>query len=64
MPVNWAFPAAQGEPESFLAILGPIYCCKAFSWRRIFLRSEKILLQFLNRSPSRRAVPQLFLHAQ
>jgi len=29
MPVNWAFPAAQGEPESFLAILGPIYCCKS-----------------------------------
>ncbi len=28
MPVNWAFPAAQGEPESFLAILGSIYCCK------------------------------------
>src|SRR5579871_6215221 len=24
MPVNWAFPAAQGEPESFLAILDPI----------------------------------------
>jgi hypothetical protein len=24
MPVNWAFPAAQGEPESFLAIQGPI----------------------------------------
>ena len=22
MPVNWAFPAAQGEPESFLTILG------------------------------------------
>ncbi len=31
MPVNWAFPAAQGEPESFLTILGSIYCCKSFS---------------------------------
>jgi hypothetical protein len=28
MPVNWAFPAAQGGPESFLAIPGSIYCCK------------------------------------
>ncbi len=27
MPVNWAFPAAQGEPESFLAILGSIAFC-------------------------------------
>ena len=24
MPVNWAFPAAQGEPESFLAVQGSI----------------------------------------
>jgi hypothetical protein len=30
MPVNWAFPAAQGEPESFLRILGSIYFCKEF----------------------------------
>jgi hypothetical protein len=22
VPVNWAFPAAQGEPESFLAVQG------------------------------------------
>jgi hypothetical protein len=36
MPVNWAFPAAQGEPESFLRILGEIYCCRVFCWRRIF----------------------------
>ena len=40
MPVNWAFPAAQGEPESFLAILGPIYCCKEFDGRRILRWSE------------------------
>ena len=26
MPVNWAFPAAQGEPESFLTIWVQIYC--------------------------------------
>jgi len=25
MPVTWAFPAAQGEPESFLAVQGSIY---------------------------------------
>ncbi|HEV8493994.1 MAG TPA: hypothetical protein VGR76_17070, partial [Candidatus Angelobacter sp.] len=24
MPVTWAFPAAQGEPESFLAVQGSI----------------------------------------
>jgi hypothetical protein len=30
MPVNWAFPAAQGEPESFLTVLGSVYCCKEF----------------------------------
>lgn len=24
MPVNWAFPAAQGEPEGFLAVQGSI----------------------------------------
>ena len=24
MPVNWAYPAAQGEPESFLTIPGSI----------------------------------------
>jgi hypothetical protein len=26
MPVNWAFPAAQGEPESFLRVLGSMRC--------------------------------------
>jgi hypothetical protein len=30
MPVNWAFPAAQGKPESFLAIL--FNCCANFYW--------------------------------
>ena len=46
MPVNWAFPAAKGEPESFLAILGPIYYCKEFWMGRSFLRSEKSFCNF------------------
>ena len=64
MPVNWAFPAAQGEPESFLTILG-----LDLLWQRVLLAAyfsplRKIFLQFKDRSPARRAVPQFFLHAQ
>jgi len=64
MPVNWAFPAAQGEPESFLTILGPDLLLQRVFMAAYFSPLRKIFLQFLNRSPSRRAVPQLFLHAQ
>jgi hypothetical protein len=65
MPVNWAFPAAQGEPESFLTILGlDLLLQRILAGWRIFRCSEKILLRFQNRSPARRAVPQFFLHAQ
>jgi hypothetical protein len=37
MPVNWAFSAAQGEPESFLTILGSIYCWNEFLMAARFL---------------------------
>ena len=40
MPVNWAFPAAQGEPESFLAVQGSI--CSVVHQLRI------LLLQFVS----------------
>jgi hypothetical protein len=52
MPVNWVFPAAQGEPESFLAILGSIYCCK------LSLTATPLAAQFfaiVNRSAVQRA---------
>jgi hypothetical protein len=64
MPVNWAFPAAQGEPESFLAILGPDLLLQSVFMAVYSSPLRKIFLQFLNRSPARRVVPQLFLHAQ
>jgi hypothetical protein len=41
MPVNWAFPAAQGEPESFLTVLGSIYFCKEFLMAGGFLAAQK-----------------------
>jgi hypothetical protein len=52
---HWAFPAAQGEPESFLAILGSIaLSCQRFYWRPDSCCSE-ISLRFLNRSSAQRA---------
>jgi hypothetical protein len=38
---QWAFPAAQGEPESFLASLGRFFVLqKILLAARFFLRSE------------------------
>jgi hypothetical protein len=37
MPVIGAFPAAQGEPESFLAILGSMRCLQKILLTPIFL---------------------------
>lgn len=63
MPVNWAFPAAQGEPESFLAILGSMRYLQRFLLAPDFLLLRNFFLQFLSRSPAQRADPQFFLHA-
>jgi len=62
MPVNWAFPAAKGEPESFLAILGPMYCCKSFCWRRIFSVQESFCI--CKSIPGSACCLTFFLHAQ
>ncbi len=43
MPVNWAFPAAQGEPESFLTILGPDLLLQKFFDGSGFLSAQKNL---------------------
>jgi hypothetical protein len=60
---HWAFPAAQGEPESFLAILGSIALSSKDSTDAEFSCSE-ILWAILNRSSAQRADRQFFLHAR
>ena len=61
MPVNWAFPAAQGEPESFLAdsgfdLLLQVRCCQIFAAQIFCNRSIDHLLNVL--------VENFLLHAQ
>jgi hypothetical protein len=48
MPVNWAFPAAQGEPESFLGIQGSIHRLRSFSLTAKALAAQS--LRFCNRA--------------
>ena len=55
MPVNWAFPAAQGEPESFLGIQGPIHRLRNFLLTAKFLAAQFFVLQSFNRSFVQRA---------
>jgi len=41
MPVNWAFPAAKGEPESFLTILGPDLLLQRVLLAGVFFSAQK-----------------------
>lgn len=53
MPVNWAFPAAQGEPESFLAFWFSVRVCSQMSGPFVCgkLNDLYATLRFVNVNP-------------
>lgn len=64
MPVIRAFPAAQGEPESFLANPGfDSQLTKVFYWPPDVLLFSYLFLQLFNRSTVQRAQRIFALHA-
>ena len=60
MPVNWAFPAAQGEPESFLTILGPDLLLQRVFAGGVFSSAQKNLSAISKSIPGSACCPATF----